>query len=253
MTVEATRVAVVTGAGRGIGAAIATRLAKDGFHVVVADLDRDAACAIAERINGTATQLDVTDKEAAGELSTLLPRVDALVNNAGIFPPASIATVEPEQFRKVMDVNVLGPLIMTQALLPQLTDAEDGAIVNVASIAAKLVTPGTAAYSPSKAAVVSLTKLCAVELADRGIRVNAVAPGGVLTEGTADMSTDPERESRFNALVPAGRRALPQDIADAVPFFLGPDSRYVTGQVLYVDGGLSEATINYLRAAQSGR
>jgi 3-oxoacyl-[acyl-carrier protein] reductase len=82
--------------------------------------------------------------------------------------------------------------------------------------------------------------------------VNAIAPGGVRTEGTAAVSVDPDREARFNALVPAGRRAGPDDIADAVPFFLNSDSRYVTGQVLYVDGGLTEATINYLRAAQSG-
>ncbi|CAA0129912.1 Diacetyl reductase [(S)-acetoin forming] [Mycolicibacterium vanbaalenii] len=245
------RTAVVTGAGRGIGAAIARRLASDGFHVVAVDLDGELAEQTAQAVAGTSAQLDVTDKDAAVAFASTLFRVDALVNNAGIFPPAPIADVDPAQFRKVMDVNVLGPLIMTQALLPLLTEAAGAAIVNIASIAAKLVTPGTAAYSPSKSAVVSLTKLCAVELANRGIRVNAIAPGGVRTEGTATVSTDVEREARFNALVPAGRRAAPDDIADAVPFFLSSDSRYVTGQVLYVDGGLSEATINYLRAAQS--
>lgn len=245
------RVAVVTGAGRGIGAAIARRLARDGFHVIAADLDGDAAQRVSEPIGGTAYALDVTDVVGAAELSAGLARVDALVNNAGIFPPAPIASVDPDQFRKVLDVNVLGPLIMTQALLPQLTAAPDAAVVNVASIAAKVPTPGTAAYSPSKAALVSLTKLCAVELADRGIRVNAVAPGGVQTEGTAAVSADADREARFNAVIPAGRRATPEDIADAVPFFLGSDARYVTGQVLYIDGGLTEATINFLRAAQS--
>ncbi|MFD7008484.1 SDR family NAD(P)-dependent oxidoreductase [Rhodococcus jostii] len=247
-----TPVAVVTGAGRGIGAAIARRLAKGGFHVISVDLDADSAQRVAQEIGGTAATVDITDASAVAEFSSSLPRVDALVNNAGIFPPAPIATVDPAQFRKVMDVNVVGALIMTQALIPQLSSAPDAAIVNIASIAAKAVTPGTAAYSPSKAAVVSLTKLCAVELAEHGIRVNAVAPGGVLTEGTSSVSADQERESRFNALVPAGRRALPEDIADAVPFFIGSDSRYVTGQVLYVDGGLTEATINFLRAAQNG-
>lgn len=245
------RVAVVTGAGRGIGAAIARRLARDEFHVIATDLDGDAAQRVSEPIGGTAYTLDVTDAAGAEKLSAGLARVDALVNNAGIFPPAPIASVDPDQFRKVLDVNVLGPLIMTQALLPQLTAAPDAAVVNVASIAAKVPTPGTAAYSPSKAALVSLTKLCALELAERGIRVNAVAPGGVQTEGTAAVSADPDREARFNAVIPAGRRAPPEDIADAVPFFLGPDARYVSGQVLYVDGGLTEATINFLRAAQS--
>lgn len=252
MTETARPLAVVTGAGRGIGAAISKRLAAEGFHVVAADLDGDAAQKVAEHVGGTPAQLDVTDEVAARALSETLPRVDAVVNNAGIFPPAPIAEVSLQQFRTVMDVNVLGPLNMIQAFLPQLTSAANAAVVNIASIAAKLVTPGTAAYSPSKAAVVSLTKLCAVELADRGIRVNAIAPGGVRTEGTARVSADPEREARFNALVPAGRRALPEDIADAVPFFLNSDSRYVTGQVLYVDGGLSEATIPYLQAAQRG-
>ncbi|MBA4857478.1 SDR family oxidoreductase [Nocardia farcinica] len=246
-------VAVVTGAGRGIGAAIARRLHRDGYHVVVADLDSDSAKRVADEIDGTAAAVDITDPAAAAELSASLPRVDALVNNAGIFPPAPIATVSPAEFRKVMDVNVLGTLIMTQALIPQLTAAPEAAVVNVASIAAKAVTPGTAAYSPSKAAVVSLTKLCAVELAEFGIRVNAIAPGGVLTEGTANVSADEEREARFNALVPLGRRARPEDIADTVPFLLGPDARYVTGQILYVDGGLTEATINFLRAAQGPR
>lgn len=253
MTEDTARVAVVTGGGRGIGAAVSTRLARDGYRVVVVDLDGAAAQRVADQIDGIAAELDITDKEAALRFSSSLPRVDALVNNAGIFPPASLAEVDPDEFRKVMDVNVLGTLIMTQALLPQLSEAAGAAIVNVASIAAKLPTPGTAAYSPSKAAVVSLTKLCAVELADRGIRVNAIAPGGVRTEGTATVSADPEREARFNQLIPAGRRAVPEDIADAVPFFLGHDARYVTGQVLYVDGGLSEATINYLRAAQDSR
>ncbi|NKY87736.1 SDR family NAD(P)-dependent oxidoreductase [Nocardia veterana] len=250
MTLDAP-VAVVTGAGRGIGAAISRRLAKDGFSVVAVDLDGTAAERIAREIDGIPAQLDITDNSAAAELSASLPRVDALVNNAGIFPPAPIASVSVEEFRKVMDVNVIGTLVMTQAFLPQLTAAPTAAVVNIASIAAKVVTPGTAAYSPSKAAVVSLTKLCAVELADRGIRVNAIAPGGVATEGTAAVSADEEREARFNAVVPLGRRAQPEDIADAVPFFLSPDARYVTGQILYVDGGLTEATINFLRAAQS--
>lgn len=246
------RVALVTGAGRGIGAAIARRLGQEGYHVVVTDLDGESAAKVAGDVGGTALELDVTDADAVRDASLATPRLDALVNNAGIFPPAPIASVDAAQFRAVMDVNVLGPLLLVQAFLPQLTAAR-GAVVNVASIAAKLPTAGTAAYSPSKAAVVSLTKLCAVELADTGVRFNAVAPGGVRTEGTAHVAADPEREARFNALVPAGRRAEPEDIADVVPFFLGTDSRYITGQVLYVDGGLSESTLGFLRAAQSAR
>lgn len=250
MTTKSLRTALVTGAGQGIGRAIATRLARDGFHVVVVDQNAEAAQQTAQSIGGRAEVCDVTDQDAVHALARDVEHLSALINNAGIFPPTTIAEADPELFRRVMDVNVLGALLFSQAFLPQLT-ASHGSIVNIASIAAKAPTPGTGAYSPSKAALVSLTKLCAVEFAARGIRVNAVAPGGVATEGTASYTADPAREARFNALIPLGRRGLPEDIADAVPFFLTEDSRYVTGQVLYVDGGLTESTIGLLRAAQS--
>jgi 3-oxoacyl-[acyl-carrier protein] reductase len=246
------RIAAVTGAGQGIGAAIARRLAVDGYHVHVIDVDGENARTVATEIGGTAAACDVTDAHAARKLAARIPRLDALVNNAGIFPPAPIADVDPDLFRRVMDVNVVGALVMTQAFLPQLTAAEGAAVVNIASMAARLAVPGTAAYSPSKAALVSLTTLCAVELADRGIRFNAVGPGGVRTEGTAGVSADEAREARFNAVVPAGRRAEPEDIADVVPFLLGHDARYINGQTVYVDGGLMAATIPFLQAAQRG-
>lgn len=244
-------VALVTGAGRGIGRAITLRLAREGYSVVAVDLDGDAAEKVAAEVGGRAAACDVTDTSAVAELSASVSELAVLVNNAGIFPPAPIATVDPDQFRKVMDVNVLGPLILTQAFLPQLSTAH-GAVVNIASMAAKLPVPGTAAYSPSKAAVLSLTKLCAVELASAGVRFNAIGPGGVETEGTASVSADAAREERFNQLVPLGRRARPEDIADVVPFLVGDDARYVTGQVIYVDGGLTESTVPFLQAAQRG-
>jgi NAD(P)-dependent dehydrogenase (short-subunit alcohol dehydrogenase family) len=244
-------VALVTGAGRGIGRAIAHRLSRDGYRVIAVDLDGDAAEKAATEVGGRAATCDVTDPAAVRELSDSVPELAALVNNAGIFPPAPIASVSPDQFRTVMDVNVVGPLILTQAFLPQLTAAK-GAVVNIVSMAAKLPVPGTAAYSPSKAALLSLTKLCAVELASTGVRFNAIGPGGVATEGTASVSADPAREARFNELVPAGRRAHPEDIADVVPFLIGNDARYITGQVIYVDGGLTESTVRFLQAAQRG-
>lgn len=243
--------ALITGAGRGIGRAIAVRLAREGYSAIVVDRDGASAEKVAEEVGGIAAQCDVTDVKAVNQLTDSVPELDVLVNNAGIFPPAPIATVDPEEFRRVMDVNVLGPLILIQAFLPQLSAAR-GSVVNIASMAAKLPVPGTAAYAPSKAALLSLTKLCAVELASSGVRFNAIGPGGVETEGTASVSADPRREARFNELVPLGRRAKPEDIADVVPFLVGDDARYITGQVIYVDGGLTESTIPFLQAAQRG-
>ncbi|MFC4000151.1 SDR family NAD(P)-dependent oxidoreductase [Prauserella oleivorans] len=242
--------ALVTGAGRGIGRAIARRLAADGCDVIVVDLDEAAAKEVAAEVDGRAMVCDVADPDALRVLAASVDSLDVLVNNAGIFPPVRLTDITAEQFRKVMDVNAVAPLLLTQLLISQLS-SRGGSVVNIASMAAKVPTPGTGAYSPSKAALVSLTKLCAVEFAHTGVRFNAVAPGGVRTEGTAQVSADPEREGRFNNLVPLGRRALPEDIADVVSFFASKDARYVTGQVLYVDGGLTEATVTFLQAAQN--
>lgn len=244
--------ALVTGAGQGIGRAIAERLSADGWAVLVTDVDGGAAEAVAATLGASATAAtcDVTDEPAIRELAGRVSQLDVLVNNAGVFPRAAIDTISAGAFRRVLDINLVGPLLMTQAFLPQLSETR-GAVVNIASMAARAVTPGTGAYSPSKAALVSLTKLMAVELASTGIRFNVVAPGGVLTEGTAAVSADPEREARFNAVVPLGRRGQPAEIADVVAFFAGYGARYITGQVLYVDGGVTEATIRFLQAAQS--
>lgn len=241
--------ALVTGAGRGIGRAIAQRLAADGYSVVVVDLDEATAEKVAAEVGGRAAVCDLSRPDSIRSLTASLDELDVLVNNAGIYPPASLRDITAEGFRAVMDVNVVAPLLLTQQTMPLLS-ASSGSVVNIASMAAKVPTPGTGAYSPSKAALVSLTKLCAVEFGHTGVRFNAVAPGGVKTEGTAKMSADPAREARFNSLVPAGRRAEPDDIADVVAFFASSASRYITGQVLYVDGGLSEATISFLQAAQ---
>lgn len=243
-------IALVTGAGRGIGRAIAHRLATDGYGIIAVDRDGTSAKEVAGRVGGRAEVCDLADEDAVRALAESVDSLDVLVNNAGIFPPATLPEVSAQQFRTVMEVNVVAPLVLAQQLMPQLS-ASGGSVVNIASMAAKVPTPGTGAYSPSKAAVVSLTKLCAVELGHTGVRFNAVAPGGVRTEGTAKVSANPEREQRFNDLVPLGRRAVPEDIADVVSFFASANSRYITGQVLYVDGGLSEATIPFLQAAQN--
>jgi NAD(P)-dependent dehydrogenase (short-subunit alcohol dehydrogenase family) len=242
--------ALVTGAGQGIGRAIAHRLAADGFSVVVADLDADTAARTADEVGGTAVRCDVRDQDSVHAMAATVDDLDVLVNNAGVYLFERLADVTPESFRTVMEVNVLGTLLCTQACTDALAAGGGGAIVNIASMSGVVPVPGTGMYSPSKAAVRSLTALAAIELAPKGIRVNAVAPGRITTEGAATRQADPDRERRTAALIPAGRVGDPADIADAVSFFARPDSRYVTGQTLLVDGGLSGATIPHFQAAQ---
>ncbi|HEY0448719.1 glucose 1-dehydrogenase [Actinophytocola sp.] len=243
--------AVVTGAGQGIGRAIAHRLAADGFSVVVADLDETSAKRVAAEVDGTAVRCDVTDADSVRAVADDLDDLDVLVNNAGIYLFEKLADVTPESFRKVMDVNVLGTLLCMQALAKPLSHGAGGAVVNIASLSALMPVPGTGMYSPSKAAVRSLTALAALEYAPLGIRVNAVAPGRITTEGSAVRQSDPERERRTAALIPAGRVGDPSEVADVVAFLARADSRYMTGQTLLVDGGLTSGTIPYFQRAQS--
>lgn len=242
--------ALVTGAGQGIGRAIAVRLAADGFSVVATDIDRAAAERTAADVGGTATTCDVSDQASVAAMATGVDDLDVLVNNAGIYLFEPLGAVTPESFRQVMEVNVLGPLLCLQALAGPLSRGAGGSVVNIASMSGQLPIPGTGVYSPSKAAVQSLTALAAMEYAPQRIRVNAVAPGRVATEGTASGQADEERERRTAELIPAGRMGDPAEVADAVSFFAGDDSRYVTGQTLLVDGGLSAGTIRYFQRAQ---
>ena len=244
--------ALVTGAGQGIGRAIAHRLRSDGFSVIVSDLDGDAAKRVADDLGGSAIMCDVTDPDAVDAMAAGIDDLDVLVNNAGIYLFGPLLEVTAEAYRRVMDVNVLGTLLCLQKLTPALSTGNGGSVVNIASMAAALPVPGTGMYSPSKAAVRALTEVAAVELAPLNIRVNAVGPGRISTEGTQSRTGDPAREQRTAALIPAGRPGAPDDIADVVSFFAGPDSRYTTGQTLYVDGGLMKATIPFFQAAQSG-
>lgn len=242
--------ALVTGAGQGIGRAIAHRLAADGFSVIVADLDEASAARTAREVDGVAVRCDVREQASVLAMAEPVDDLDVLVNNAGVYLFERLADVTPESFRRVMEVNVLGTVLCIQACTAALSAGGGGAIVNIASMSGVVPVPGTGMYSPSKAAVGSLTALAALELAPHGIRVNAVAPGRISTEGTATRQADPERERRTAALIPAGRVGEPADIAGAVSFFAGADSRYVTGQTLLVDGGLAGATIPHFQAAQ---
>ncbi|MDR5699119.1 SDR family NAD(P)-dependent oxidoreductase [Agromyces aerolatus] len=246
-----TKHALITGAGQGIGFGIATRLAADGFHVTVTDHSAELAERAAARLGGTAIRLDVSDAESVDAAAALVPELDALVNSAGIYPWLGFSEIRVEDFDRLFHVNVLGPILTTNAFAPALAAGGGGAIVNITSMSQDHASPGVSAYSASKAAAHGVTKLAALEYADRGIRVNSVAPGTIQTEGMQNALADGEAP-RDSALIPLGRAGAPADIASAVSFLVGPDSAYITGQSLTVDGGYTTALFDFYRAANYG-
>ena len=228
--------AVVTGAGQGLGRAIAERLAADGFEIIAVDVRAEAAASTASMVGGTSAALDVRDAPAVRSFAENLGGVDVLVNNAGIWHKHSLADSSDEQLRDVLEVNILGTVNCTKALAPLLATSSAPAIVNLSSGAAVSNSPNLGTYPASKAAVESLTRQWAMELAP--IRVNAVGPGMIITEGTAENYEGRAGELRARA-VPLQRVGEPADVADVVGFLAGHQARYVSGQVIYVDGGLS--------------
>ncbi|MGV0738624.1 SDR family oxidoreductase [Mycobacterium syngnathidarum] len=231
--------AVVTGAGKGIGRAISERLAADGMDVVVADVDGGAATEVAAAIGGRAVACDVTVEGSVSALADALDdigEVDVLVNNAGIWRSRTLAESTVDEIDAVLRVNVLGSWLVTRALLDRFA-ATGGAIVNLTSVLAELGGAGRGIYPASKAALVALTKQMATEYAPRRIRVNAVGPGLVLTDGTAGEFADPGLRTAIGDAMPLGRLGEPADVAAAVAFLASAQAGYITGQVLYVDGG----------------
>lgn len=242
------QVAVVTGAGRGNGAAIATGLARAGALVCCADVDGDAARETAARINADGGQAmgvtwNIADRasgEAAlAEVHAFAPQVSILVNNAGVEAGSRLG--EPEfdtGWQRVMDVNLRGTMLCVEFLLPDLR-ATRGSIINVASIQSFIAyQAGTSAYAASKAALAQLTRSLAVDLATDGVRVNAIAPGFIETAMTAGTRGDPERLAKFRARTPLQRMGQPAELAGPVVFLASTLASYITGAVLPVDGGL---------------
>jgi 3-oxoacyl-[acyl-carrier protein] reductase len=228
--------ALVTGAARGIGKAIATRLAEDGFEVIVLDRDGAAAAETAREIPGAAraAAVDLLDRNAIEELIASERPLAALVNNAGIFDERGFFDLSIEDFRRMYDINVVALFALSQAAATRMTAGAK--IVNIAS-RAFLGAKNHAHYVASKAAVVGLTRAMAMELAARGVLVNAVAPG--LVDTPLLQALTPERMAAQLALQPTGKAGRPQDIANAVAFLASPRMDFITGQVLLVDGGKS--------------
>ena len=250
------QVAIVTGAGRGIGRATALELAQMGADIVVAELDREGAERTAAEVKGLGRRVSVvrTDVTSRADLKTMadraraeLGRIDVLVNNAGIYRAAAPLDVTEEHWDAVMTVNAKAVFFACQAVLPTMIAQQCGSIVNLASMAGKIGSRNNLPYNASKAAVISITKSLALAHARDGIRVNCVCPGFVETdmwtlvarEQGALMGLSPEEFTRQRgAQVPLGRMERPEDVASVIAFLAGSRAAYMTGQAISVDGGL---------------
>jgi NAD(P)-dependent dehydrogenase (short-subunit alcohol dehydrogenase family) len=243
MTMDQGKVAVVTGAARGIGLATAKKFQSEGWRVALLDIDGEtlsnACAALAAPEKTLALHCDVSDAERVPRMLTQVGerfgRLDALVNNAGIaiFRPLLETTLE--DWTRTLAVNLTGPFICTQAAVPLMRDSGGGSVVNITSTSTLRV-----AYGTSKAALAHLTKQQAVELACLGIRVNAVAPGPVDTAMAKAVHT-PEIRADYHDTIPLNRYGLEKELAEVICFLCSDQASYVTGQLLAVDGGF-EAT-----------
>lgn len=241
------KVAVVTGASKGIGAGIAKALAEDGAAVIVNYASSQAGAeAVVNTITSSggkavAVQGDVSiAAQAQGLIEAAVAhfgRLDILVNNSGVFDVAPVEHVPEDQYRRLFDVNVLGVLLTTQAAIKHLQ--EGGSVINISSSITSLRTPGTSIYTATKAAVNAISGVLVNELASRNIRVNVVSPGFVVTEGTKTAGiVGSEMEAGIVAQTPLGRAGQPDDIARVVAFLASNDARFVTGEEITVSGGL---------------
>jgi NAD(P)-dependent dehydrogenase (short-subunit alcohol dehydrogenase family) len=248
MSNEAQKVALVTGAARGIGLATAKRFLAEGWRVALLDIDGDnlkrTYTVLARPETTIAITCDVADAEgvarAVAAIAEKFGRLDALVNNAGIAIFKPILDVTYEDWSRVLAVNLTGPFLCTQAAAPLMRDTGGGAIVNITSISGLRASTLRTAYGTSKAGLAHLTQQQAVELAALGIRVNAVAPGPVDTAMAKAVHT-PAIRAAYHDAIPLNRYGLEKELAEAIFFLCSDRASYVTGQTLAVDGGF-EAT-----------
>jgi 3-oxoacyl-[acyl-carrier protein] reductase len=241
------KVAIVTGASKGIGAELAKHLAAEGASVVVnyasSKAGADKVVAEIQRKGGkaVAVQADVSNPKDIphlfAEAKKAFSKLDVLVNNAGVYEFAPLEQITPEHFRKQFDLNVLGLILTTQEAVKHF-GSEGGSVINISSIVSKLTLESSTVYSATKAAVDSITRTLSAELGPRRIRVNSVNPGMVETEGNT-IARDAENEFRkmVEARTPLGRIGQVDDIAPAVAFFASDESKWITGETMYIAGG----------------
>ncbi len=239
------QVALVTGGARGIGKSISERLAREGVNIAVADVMLDAAEETASELEGMgvkaiAAKMDVSNgqsvAESIKEVAEKLGRIDILVNNAGITRDGLAMRLKEEDWDAVLNINLKSVFLCTKEIFRTMSKQRYGRIVNIASIVAFMGNAGQANYSASKAGMMGLTKTTAREYASRGITVNAVAPGFIVTAMTDKLSDKVKEEMMRN--IPLGAFGTAGDVAEAVSFLASPAAGYITGQVIHVNGGM---------------
>lgn len=244
---EERKVALVTGASRGIGRAIALRLAESGYDVAV---NYNSNAAEADKVVRAITDMGrkaVAVKANAGDRAEVnamfrtvvkeLGRIDVLVNNAGVVDDAFLLTVSPDSLDRSLDINVKGYFYCAQAATLKMFKAKKGAIINVSSVSSMMALPGQSVYAATKGAVNSMTATLARELAPYGIRVNAIAPGFIATDMVAHLPE--EKINEYLTQIPLGRLGKVEEVAELAAFLASDEAAYITGQTLVIDGGLS--------------
>jgi NAD(P)-dependent dehydrogenase (short-subunit alcohol dehydrogenase family) len=250
MTASPSKVALVTGAARGIGLATARRFLADSWRVALLDIEGEqltrAVASLAQPDETLALTCDVSDAKAVaaaiGEVATRFGRLDALVNNAGVAVFAPLLETSDADWNRILSVNLTGPFMLTKAAAPLMREHGGGAVVNITSISAVRASTLRSAYGTSKAGLAHLTKQLAVELASLGIRVNGVAPGPVDTAMAKAVHTA-EIRADYHDAIPLNRYGLEEELAEAIFFLCSDRASYITGQILAVDGGFDAAGI----------
>jgi NAD(P)-dependent dehydrogenase (short-subunit alcohol dehydrogenase family) len=244
------KVALVTGAARGIGLAIAKRLGAEGAAVILSDIDADVVAVSATSLSALGLAHDIADPSSSarvmGAIDQRFGRLDILVNNAAVLDASPWDALDFDQYRRVMDVNLDGALRVTMAAVPLIERCGGGSILNIASIMGVLGSRASIPYSTAKGGIVNLTRCLACDLGEKGIRVNAIAPGFIdtrmarLPDGSHEHATEFFQQVYLgHGRIPARRAGQPDDIAGPASFLVSDDAAYVTGQILMVDGGVS--------------
>lgn len=237
-------IALVTGAAQGIGYACAEAIAESGARLVLADINADGVAEAAERLGQDSVAV-TCDAEQPEQIAAMFDRVEAeigpvatLVNNAGVALPCDFLETPLDQFRKVIDINLIGVFVATQrAAKTMVAEGIRGAVVNMSSVNAQISIPAIPAYCASKGGVMQLTKSTALALAPHGIRVNAVGPGSIDTAMLAGVNANPEAMKMVLSRSPLGRIGTAREIGDVVAFLASEKASYITGETIYVDGG----------------